>query len=155
MKRRHFLALGLCVFPYVAQALGVDYRKSKPEAWTASSLNDAAIALYGREKFSTIQKSGKIELVVPKGVVKDKEQIPITIRTDIKAKTVAVFQDVSPESLVAVFHINENSMIEYEFNMRREFKGTVFAVVEGIDGNLYYTRGYIDILTLSCMASGE
>ena len=155
MKRRHFLALGFCVFPYISQAIVMDYRESKPEAWTASSLNDAAMALYGREKFSTIQKSGQIELIVPNGVIKDKEQIPITIRTKIKAKTVAVFQDVSPESLVAVFHLHENSIIEYAFNMRREFKGTIFAVIEGVDGQLYYTREYIDILTLSCMATGE
>jgi hypothetical protein len=32
------------------------------------------------------------------------------------------------------------------------FKGTVFAVVEGMDGRLYYTRAYVDILTMSCMA---
>jgi hypothetical protein len=35
------------------------------------------------------------------------------------------------------------------------FKGTVFAVLEGMDEKLYYTRAYVDILTLSCMASGE
>jgi hypothetical protein len=56
---------------------------------------------------------------------------------------------------VAVFHVSEDSIIEYELNIRMEFKGTVFAVLEGLDGQLYYTREYVDILTLSCMASGE
>ncbi len=57
----------------------------------------------------------------------------------MKAKTVAVFQDANPKSLVAVFHVNEDSMIAYELNIRMEFKGTVFAVLEGLDGKLYYT----------------
>ena len=152
MKRRQFLALGLSLVPYMAQASSVDYSKLNPNAWKASSINEAAMALYGREKFSTIKKSGEIELIVPGGIVKDREEIPVTIRSTMKARTVAIFQDANPESLVAVFHLHENSIIEYEFTMRMAFKGTVFAVIEGVDGRLYYTREYIDILTLSCMA---
>lgn len=155
MKRRHFLALGLCVIPYMTQALAVDYRNSKPKAWRSSSINDAAMALYGREKFATIQKSADIELIVPKAIVRDPSNIPITIRSNIKAKTVAVFQDANPKSLVAVFHISEDSIIAYEINIKMEFKGTIFAVLEGMDGKLYYAREYIDVLSLSCMASGE
>ena len=152
MKRRQFLAWSLCAFPYVANALTVDYREDKPQAWKASTINEAAMALYGRDKFSTIQKSTEIELIVPTGIVKDREEIPVTIRTSMKAKTVALFQDVNPESLVAVFHVHEESIIDYEFNIRMAFKGTVFAVVEGMDEKLYYTRAYVDILTMSCMA---
>jgi sulfur-oxidizing protein SoxY len=152
MKRRQFLALGFSIFPCFTQAMAVDYRAYKPKAWMASSINEAAMALYGREKFSTIQKSEQIELIVPRGIVKDREEIFVTIRSDMKAKSVAIFQDANPKSLVAVFHVNENSIIEYEFNMRMAFKGTVFAVIEGIDGRLFYTREFIDILTLSCMA---
>ena len=152
MKRREFLAWGVSLLPYVAVASAVDYTKLKPEAWKASSLNEAAMALYGRAKFSTIRKSNQIELIVPTGIVKNREEIPITIRSTMKAKTVAVFQDANPESLVAVFHLHENSIIDYEFNISMVFKGTVFAVIEGVDGKLYYTREYIDILTLSCMA---
>ena len=151
MKRRQFLALGLSVVPYVAQA-SVDYTKFNPNAWKASTINEAAMALYGREKFATIKKSGEIELIVPGGIVKDREEIPMTIRSALKARTVAIFQDANPESLVAVFHLHANSIIDYEFTMRMAFKGTVFAVIEGVDGRLYYTREYIDILTLSCMA---
>jgi len=154
MNRRHFLVLGFCIFPYTAEVLAEDYRKTKPLAWKASSINDAAMVLYGREKFATIQKSTDIELIVPKGIVKDREEIPITIRSTLKAKTLAIFQDANPESLVAVFDISEDSIIEYELNIRMQFKGTVFAVLEGLDGKLYYTRAYVDILTLSCMASG-
>ena len=153
MKRRHFLAFGLCVVPFITQALASDHRKHKPAAWASSTINDAAMALYGREKFSTIRKSSEIELIVPTGIVKDRENIPVTIRSSIKAKTVALFQDANPKSLVAVFDVAPNSIIEYELFIRMEFKGTVFAVIEGLDGKLYYTREYVDILTMSCMAS--
>ena len=152
MKRRQFLALGICAVPYIVQAASVDDRKLNSMAWKASTINEAAMALYGREKFSTIQKSSEIELIVPGGTVKNREEIPIGIRSSLKAKTLAIFQDANPESLVAVFTLYEESIIEYEFNLRMAFKGTVFAVVEGVDGRLYYTRAYIDILTLSCMA---
>ncbi len=154
MNRRHFLALGFCIFPCTAEVFAVDYRKNKPLAWKASSINDAAHALYGREKFATIQKSAAIELIVPRGIVEDREVIPITIHTTLKAKTLAIFQDANPESLVAVFNLSEESVVDYELNIRMQFKGTVFAVLEGLDGKLYYTRAYVDILTLSCMASG-
>jgi len=154
MNRRQFLVLSVCIFPYTAEVLADDYRKSKPLAWQASSINDAAIALYGREKFATIQKSTDIELIVPKGIVKDREEIPVSIHSTLKAKTLAIFQDANPKSLVAVFDIGKESIIEYELNIRMQFKGTVFAVLEGLDGKLYYTRAYVDILTLSCMASG-
>ena len=146
--------MGLCVFPSAVHALSVDYRKSRPEAWTASSINDAAMALYGRETFATIQKSAGVELIVPKPIVKDPQNIPITIRSSIKAKTVAIFQDANPKSLVAVFHVGEEGIVAYELTIKMDFKGTLFGVVEGIDGKLYYTRQYVDILTLSCMASG-
>lgn len=155
MNRRHFLVLGFCIFPYTAELFAVDYRKRKPLAWKASSINDAAMALYGREKFATIQKSTDIELIVPKGTVRDPENIPIAIRSSIKAKSLAIFQDANPKSLVAVFDLGEESIVEYELNMRMAFKGTVFAVLEGTDGKLYYTREYIEVLLLSCMGSGE
>jgi sulfur-oxidizing protein SoxY len=155
MNRRHFLVLGLCTIPYTVEVFAEDYRKRKPLAWKASTINDAALALYGREKFATIQKSTDIELIVPKGIVRDPENIPITIRSTIKAKTLAIFQDANPKSLVAVFDISEESIIEYELNVKMEFKGTVFAVIEGLDGKLYYTREYIEVLLLSCMGSGE
>ncbi len=155
MKRRHFLAFTFSMFSFTTEGLTEDYREQRPEAWKAFSLNDAAMALYGKEKFATMQKSTQLELIVPKGIVKDREDISITIRSSIKAKSVAIFQDVNPKSLVAVFEISDENIIDYTFSIRMAFKGTVFAVVERLDGTLHYTRAYIDILTLGCMASGD
>ena len=91
MKRRQFLALGICAVPYIVQAASVDDRTLNSMAWKASTINEAAMALYGREKFSTIQKSSEIELIVPGGTVKNREEIPIGIRSSLKAKTLAIF----------------------------------------------------------------
>ncbi|MEA2047651.1 MAG: thiosulfate oxidation carrier protein SoxY [Campylobacterota bacterium] len=124
----------------------------RSKIWSASSINDAAMALYGREKFSTLQKSEEIEIIVPKGSILDRDNIIIGVSSRIKSNTVAIFQDANPQSLVAVFYVHEGSIVAYELTIRMEFKGTLFAVVEDLNGNLYYTRAYVDVLTMSCMA---
>lgn len=150
MKRRYFLALGLFSTVLLSKT-DIDYRKYRSKIWSISSLDNTAIALYGREKFSTLKKSNDIDLIVPKGNVIDRENIPISISSTIEAKSVAIFQDKNEKSLIAVFHLLDKSIISYDIVIRMEFKGTIFAVIEGIDGKLYYTRKYIDIITLSCM----
>lgn len=136
-----------------------DYHQSHPDAWDFSSINDAAMALYGREKFATIQKSDAVKLEVPT-VIKDPERIPILVRTTLEAKTIAIFQDRQEQSLVVVFDLgversvrsSQKDEVALAFEMQMESKGTVFAVVEATDGHLYYTRGYADITCLECMA---
>lgn len=153
MNRRQFFIFNVCIAPYMSvSALETKVRDSK--IWTASSINDAAMALYGREKFSTLQKSEEIELIVPRGVIKNRENIEITVRTGMKCKSLAIFQDSNSRSLVAFFDIHDACIVDYEFNIRMEFKGTILAVIEDLNGNLYYTRAYIDIVTMRCMASG-
>ena len=150
-SRRSFLLSLLSLSSLYA----VDFHKSKPDAWKKSNLNDAAMSLYGQKKFSTIQKSSSIELIVPRHIVRDQENIPIGIKSDIKAKTVAIFQDANPKSLVAVFQLHTEDPVDFELNIRMEFKGTLFAVVEGTDGKLYYTRAFIDVLCLPCVTGTE
>jgi sulfur-oxidizing protein SoxY len=153
MKRRQFLALGFvsCVSTVWAK----DYRMSNPYAWESSSIDVAAVELYGKEKFSTIQKSTQIELVVPSISITDSQNIPITIRSNMKASSLAIFQDTNPKSLIAVFHLGDESIVDYTFMTRMDIKGTLFAVLEGLDGKLYYARKYIDIVALGCMSSDE
>ena len=155
MNRRHFLVMGFWVAPYVSQVMAADYRKSNPDAWEASSIDTAAVALYGKEKFSSIQKSTQIELIVPSISIVDSQTIPIVIRSTMKARSVAVFQDTNPKSLVAVFNVGEEGIVNYEFNTRMDIKGTIFAVLEDLDGRLHYVRKYVDIVALSCMTSDE
>ncbi len=151
LNRRLFL-LSLCSLSSLS---ALDFRKTKPEAWKKSTLNEAAIALYGEKKFSTIRKSTNVELIVPKHIVRDQYNIPVGIKSNIMAKSVAIFQDANPKALVAVFNIYDNNPVDFEINIKMEFKGTLFAVVEGADDELYYTRVFIDVLCLPCVTGTE
>lgn len=133
----------------------IDFRETKPDAWKKSTLNEAAIALYGEKKFSTIKKSANVELDVPPHIVRDPENIPVGIKSNIMAKSVAIFQDANPQALVAVFTIHDYDMIDLEINIKMEFKGTLFAVVEGANGVLYYSRAFVDVLCLPCVTGTE
>ncbi len=151
MKRRNFLTL----IPFSTILLSaVDFRETHKEAWEARKLNDAAIKLYGKEKFSSLKKSSKITIEADKFIVPNARQIPIKFRTNINAKSVALFQTANDQSLVAVFSVNEHMIIDYELNIRMDMKGTLFVVVEGLDDKLYYTRQFIDVNEIRCMSGG-
>ena len=133
----------------------VDYHDTHPEAWKATALNDAAIALYGKKKFTTIKQTLNMELFTPKALVEDPTQIPIRIRSNIPAKSVAIFVDKQDKALVAVFHRDNFEEIDLSLNIRLESKGTLFVVIESLTGVLYYKRAFIDVLCLPCMAKGN
>lgn len=124
------------------------------KVWQISDLNRAAMALYGQEAFSRIHKSDRISIHLPPGIAEDPTNIPVGIKSDIKAKSVAIFQDVNPKSLTAVIDTDENSIIDYELNIIMQRKGTLFVVIEGLDGQLYYKRAFIYVICLPCMAQG-
>ena len=142
-----FISLFLATSTYA-----VDYHDTQPEAWKATSLNDAAIALYGKKKFSTIKQTLNMELFTPKALVEDATQIPIRVRSNIPAKSVAIFVDRQDKALVAVFHRDNFEEIDLSLNIRLESKGTLFVVIESLTGILYYKRAFIDVLCLPCMA---
>lgn len=155
--RRWFLFLGFMALG--SKLFGKEYHEMHPQAWSFSSINDAAMALYGKEKFATMQKSDAVVLEVP-SVIKDPERIPIVVGTTLEAKTIAIFQDRQEKSLVAVFDVSvqhsagsvQKDAVAFEFEMKMESKGTLFAVVETLDEKLYYTRAYADVTCLACMA---
>lgn len=127
----------------------------KSEAWKSANINTAATLLYGEKKFSHIKKSLNIELIAPKGIVRDQENIEIRVRTSIPAKSMAIFQNANSSALVALFSLNTFGHTDIEIPIRMEKKGTVFAVIESMSGVLYYARAYIDVLCLPCMAKGN
>ena len=133
----------------------VDYHKTHPKAWKATTINDAAMALYGKEKFATIKQTLNMELITPKALVEDPQHIPVRIRSNIPAKSVAIFVDKHDKALVAVFHRDNFENIDLSINIRMETKATLFAVIESMNGTLYYKRAFIDVLCLPCMATGK
>ncbi len=143
------LLISLCV---ATASNAVDYHNNSTEAWKASTLNASAIALYGKEKFSTIKQTLNMELITPKALVDDAQQIPVRIRSNIPAKSISIFFDGNDKPLVAVFYKDNFEKIDFEIHIKAERKGTLFAVIESMNGILYYKRAFIEVLCLPCMA---
>ena len=145
----------LCFWFFSTLINAQDFRLLHPYAWKTQNINTSVTALYGKEKFATIKETKQIELIVPQITILDSLNIPILIKSYIKAKSVALFQDKEKGSLIIVFDVSKEGMVDYEFNIRKEIRGTLFAVIEGIDNRLYYSRAYIDVLCLPCMSAKE
>jgi len=147
MDRRKFLGLGLAAVALTPVAINaVDFRKEKPDTWTAHTVEDAMSALYGDKK---PEESGKIKLKAPK-VASNGGAIPITVKTDIDAKTVALFQDVNPESAVIVWTVPEGGIVDYSVKIKMKGSGKVTVVVEGKDGKLYSTSKEMEVALGGC-----
>jgi sulfur-oxidizing protein SoxY len=142
MNRRKFLGLGVMAavaMPATLSAISaIDFRSTKPDTWTAHTTENAIKALYGDIK--PVEEGVTIKL--PK-VASNGGAVPLTIKSDIKAKTVAVFQNMNPESAVAVFNVPEEGIIDYFLKIK--LKGTdenagngiITVIVEGTDGKFY------------------
>ncbi|KIM03256.1 MAG: sulfur oxidation protein SoxYZ [Sulfurovum sp. FS06-10] len=148
MDRRKFLGLGLAAVAVLpATALNAtDFRKEKPDAWTAHKVDEAIKAVYG-ETVPTDSKD--ITLKVPK-VASNGGAIPVTIQTEMKAKSVGIFQDANPESAVAVFTVPEGGMVDYTIKMKMKGSGAITVIVEGTDGKLYSTTKSLEVALGGC-----
>jgi len=138
MQRRKFLSLsGLAVAAaaLAPSANAEDFRKTKPTVWTAHTVDDAVSAMYG----TTAMTESGVTVTMP-DVAANGGAVPVNIKSDIAAKSVALFQNANPESAVAAFTIHDNSIINYDLKIKLKSDGTpitVTAVVEGKDGKLY------------------
>ncbi len=148
MQRRKFLsltlgALALSVVP--ASVKAEDYRKSKPTVWTAHSVEDAMENLYGTSE--TIEEG--VTLVAP-DVAANGGAVPVSVTSDIDAKSVAIFQDANPESAVCVFDIGEYGVVDFSIKMKMKESGAVTVVVQGKDGKLYSATKDMDVALGGC-----
>jgi len=147
MDRRKFLGLGLAaaaVAPVALQA--VDFRKEKPDAWTAQTVNDAIKALYGN---ATPTVNDAITLKTPK-VASNGGAIPVTVRSDIKAKTVSLFQDINPESAVCVWSVPEGGVVDYSVKIKMKGSGKLTVVIEDTDGKLHSKSNELEVALGGC-----
>ncbi len=156
MKRREFFGLGLTALVATLPLSANDLRKEKPSAWieknvfdgkkpTMTGINAAIKDLYGDVK---VEESG-IKLKLPK-VANNGGQVPVAFKSSIDAKSVAVFQDVNPESLVAVFEINDNMVVDNFLKIKMKQSGDVAIVVEGKDGKYYMAKKSIEVALGGC-----
>jgi len=148
MNRRKFLgyfgsAVALSVVPSVLSA--DDYRKLKPKAWEAKTVDDAIKELFGKTEL--IEKDVKLKL--PK-VASNGGAVPVKFSTKIPAKTVAVFQDSNPESAVVVYDVGKYDITKYSIKIKMGKSGTVTVVVEGLDGKLYVAKQSLEVAAGGC-----
>ncbi len=151
MERRSFLSLGALVVvattvPSILSA--VDFRATKIGAWEGDSSHnviDAMKALYGTS--NTIKKG--VKLRIPK-IASSGRSVPVNIKSDIDAKSVALFQNINPESLVAVWTVPENGIINYDIKIKMKATGKMTVVVEGKDGKLYSITKALDVAIGGC-----
>ncbi|MEA2017576.1 MAG: thiosulfate oxidation carrier protein SoxY [Campylobacterota bacterium] len=149
MNRRNFLsfagsAIALSVIPMNLSA--EDYRKSKPEVWTAHNIDDATKALYGMK---TPILSEDIKITVPK-INSSGGAVPVKFETSIDAKTIALFQDANPESAVAVYDVNIYDLKKYDVKIKMEKDGVIMVLVEGTDGKIYMAKASTKVAAGGC-----
>jgi len=152
MQRRKFLSLvglGAVAMSAAPVALSAtDWRADKPDVWTAHNVEDAIKAMYGSKAIA----EGDVTVTTP-DVAANGGAVPVNVKSGIKAKTVAVFQDANPESAVIVFDCNEYSIVNYDMKMKLKSVGepiTVTCIVEGTDGKLYSGKRTLDVALGGC-----
>ena len=139
MNRRKFLGLGLglgaaaVMLPSTMSA--VDFRKTKTSAFegaNATTVENSMKELFGTSKTTV----GKVKLKAP-DIAENGAVVPLQVSSKLAGKTVAVFQDANPESLVAVFTVPANGIIDYKLRIKLAKTGTVTAVVQ--DGTTLFS----------------
>lgn len=148
MERRKFLGLGVfaaAVALIPATLSAEDYRKTKPAAWAAHTVEDAIAKLYGTS--TTIEQG--VTVTTP-DVAANGGAVPVDVSSDIAAKSVAVFQNANPESAVCVFTLTENSVIDFALKIKMKQSGTITVVVEGRDGKLYSGKKTLSVALGGC-----
>ena len=139
MNRRKFLGLGLGLGA-VAMTLpttlsAVNFRETKTSAFEgpkSHTVDEAMTELFGTSKTTV----GKVKLKAP-DIAENGAVVPLQISSKLAGKTVAVFQDANPESLVAVFTVPSNGIIDYKLRIKLAKTGTVTVVVQ--DGSTLFS----------------
>jgi len=139
MNRRKFLGLGLglgaAAVMLPSSLSAINFRETKTSAFEgpkSHTVDESMKELYGTSKTTV----GKVKLkaldIAENGAV-----VPIHVSSKLAGKTVSVFQDANPESLVAVFTVPENGVIDYKLRIKMAKTGTVTAVVQ--DGTTLFS----------------
>jgi len=149
MERRKFLNLGLvaaaAVLAPMTSLKAVNFRETKPDAWKAEKSAEAIKAMFG----AAPTPSDKIKMVAPK-LAENGGSIPITVKTDLDAETVALFQDANPRSATVVFSVPEGQKVDYSFRIKMRQTAVVTVVVKTKDGKLLSTSKEIDVSIGGC-----
>jgi len=151
MERRKFLNLGLVA---AAAALApmtnlhaVNFRETKPKAWTIEKSADAIKEMFGAGELKS--GDGKIKMVAPK-LAENGGSIPITLTSDLDITTIALFQDANPRAATVVFSVPEGQKVDYSFRIKMRQTAVVTIVAQTKDGSLYTISKEIDVSIGGC-----
>ncbi|WP_321315786.1 thiosulfate oxidation carrier protein SoxY [Halarcobacter sp.] len=147
INRRNFLGLGLgalAVSMAPTTLSAVNFRETKPKAFTATKVDVAIKELFGT---STTVEGGSLELKAP-DIAENGAVIPVTVTAKSGSK-VAIFQDANPEATVAVFTVPEGGIIDYSIRIKMAKTGKVTAVVED-GGKLYSSSKDVKVTIGGC-----
>ncbi len=146
MDRRKFLGFGLTAVALVPATLSaIDFRETKPDTWKAEKTADAIKGLYG--DITPLEEG--VTIKAPK-LAENGGAIPVFIKSDKPAKSVALFQDANPRSAVAVFTVPEGGIIDYGIKIKMRRTGTLTAILEGTDGKFYSKNLPIEVSIGGC-----
>ncbi len=147
MERRKFLGLGLAAVALVPASLSaIDFRKEKPDTWTAHKVDEAIKALYGDIK---LEESG-LSIKVPK-IASNGGAIPVGMKSDVQLKSLALFQDSNPEAAVAVFTIPADvKKVNYMTKIKMAKSGSITLIGEGTDGKFYKVNKSLQVALGGC-----
>ena len=149
MERRNFLSL--CAIGAVAGMLApstlsaIDFRSTKPKVWTATKIDAAITELFGA---ADATDSADIQISAPE-IAENGAVVPISVKTSLKAKTVALFQDANPESAVIVIDMQPRSVADFDFRIKMAKSGDVVAVVN-VDGKLFKAKKSVKVTMGGC-----
>ena len=144
--KRNMLKVSLAILAMTGAIYAKDYRVLKPKAWTAKTVDAAIEELYGKKE---LIESPDVKLNTP-DVASNGGAVPVSVKTSIDAKSIAVLQNVNPESLVIVFDQNENTVPNYGIKIKMKKSGTITVVVEGKDGKLYSAKKTLEVALGGC-----
>ncbi|GEM_PF-1362228 len=103
------------------------------DPWKAETSKEAIKLLYPDKE---ILLSEKIYLKAPK-LAENGGSIPIYIKTDLKAKRVMLFQDANPTSLVGIFEVHKDEIVDYSFYIKMRQEAFIKVLIEDINGLVY------------------
>ena len=147
MNRRNFLGLGLgalAVSMAPSTLSAVNFRETKPKAWTATKVDEGMKEIFG----TTSTTKGKVKLKAP-DIAENGAVIPLTVSSKLAGSKVAIFQDANPEVTVAVFTVPAGGIIDYSVRIKMAKTGTVTAVVEE-GGKLYSASKLVKVTIGGC-----
>ena len=150
MERRKFLSMGLvtaaAILVPMTKLNAVNFRETKPKAWTIEKSADAIKEMFGAGELKT---TDKIKFTAPK-LAENGGSIPISLSSDLDIETIALFQDANPRSATVVFSVPEGQKVDYSFRIKMRQTALVTIVAKTRDGKLLTLGKEIDVSIGGC-----